>query len=338
MITFNWLSGPVGTSDAKTLALELARHLAPQVTAPARGRGRWKVSLLPGAPLVADSAAKVVIRDGGGKPAAILLCSSSLAPDQVSRALAMAARARQLLGSGAGKAILDPLVRGQVEGLSYAVFPWCWPLSSHRLGWPLQRRRLRPRLLDWLRQKLRVTMCDPAPAEVEASFLAPLGHIARSTDLAAEVRAAAEFAARRLHDGLWRPRLILVHNDLWKGNILLRRPESFLGWRRKPPFVVIDWAGAREKGPPFYDLVRLADSLRLARGALARQVRWYCAALGCERVDAKGYLLAGLGELGMFPGHFPRARYVGLVHRCCQGLFPALGRAGLPARTVAASL
>ena len=74
--------------------------------------------------------------------------------------------------------------------------------------------------------------------------------------------------------------------------------------------------------------MRLADSLRLARGTLVHQVREYCAALGCELVDAKGYLLAGLGELGMSPGHFPRDRYVSLVNRCCEGLFPALGRIG----------
>jgi hypothetical protein len=92
----------------------------------------------------------------------------------------------------------------------------------------------------------------------------------------------------------------------------------------KPPFVIIDWGGAREKGSPFYDLVRLADSLQLKRRQLFHQVQAYCAVLGCEPVDAKGYLLAGLGEVGISPGYFPRDRFVRLVERCCEGLFPSL--------------
>jgi hypothetical protein len=273
--------------------------------------------------LAADATAKVVIRDGGGEARAILLCSSPLEPDQVAVAVAAAARARQLLSGAAGDAILDPLASGRAGGLSYAVFPWCVPLSGGRLGSLLQRLRLRPRLLAWLREKVRLTQREVTPAAMEESFLGPLADLVACGELSQEVRASAGLAARRLREGGWRPRFVLAHNDLWAGNVLFRRRAPLL-WGRQAPFVVIDWAGARENGDPFYDLVRLAESLGLKAGALVREVHWTCAALGCEPADAMGYLLAGLGRLGRSLGHFPRDRYLQLIDRCRARLFTAL--------------
>jgi hypothetical protein len=301
------------------LAVETARSLLPNLQ---RAKGAeydgCTVALLPTVQLTADATSKVVIRNQSEEREAILICSSPLAPDTVERAVAAAARAKAILPTQTGKAILDPLASGFVEGLSYAVYPWCLPLSNHRLVWPLQRRRLRPRLLRWLLEVLLATLRDPSASEMEESFLAPLQHLARSADLGDIIRKAAEHAAHRLQQGQWQPKHVLAHNDLWKGNILRRQPKSL------DQFVVIDWTDACEMGQAIYDLVRLAESLKLDRATLANEVREHCRLLACEPLDARGYLLAGLGKIAMRAGCFSRQRFLRLASDCCGRLFPAM--------------
>jgi Phosphotransferase enzyme family len=303
------------------LALETARRILPDLQL-ARGTrcDRSAVALLPTVQLTADATSKVVIRNQREQPEAIFICSSPLAPDTVARAVAAAAWAEAILPAQTAQAILSPLASGYAEGLSYAVYPWCLPLSDHRLVWPLQRRRLRPRLLRWLREVVKATLRDPLPSETEVSFLVPLQHLAQSADLGDMIRGAAEHALRRLQQGKWRPRHVLAHNDLWKGNILYRQPKSL------DQFVVIDWTDATETGQAFYDLVRLADSMQLNRVTLASEVREHCRLLACEPLDARGYLLAALGNIEMRSASFTRQRFLRLVNDCCRKLLPALER------------
>ncbi len=308
---------------------ELSERLGDQLAALCAPRARAvALAPLPYTPRE-DAPTALRVSDARGRPVAAMLCSSPRAPGMVARAMSRAAEARELLGPEDGRHILEPLLQGRLRGLSWAVLPWCDSPSTLRPLWRLQRAALRPALLDWLLRLTERTMRVPAPEQLEARFAAPLRHLAASPAIGARARAAAEQAAQRLADGAWAPRSVLMHGDLWKGNVLLRPRASALAaprWGER--FVVIDWPGAEVHGHAFYDLVRLSRSLALSPDALRREVERHGAVLSCTGEDALGSLLAALGQIGMALEHFPMARYAGMVDECVQTMATALARPG----------
>ena len=100
-----------------------------------------------------------------------------------------------------------------------------------------------------------------------------------------------------------------MHNDLWQGNILLNSDGGI---------VVIDWPGSVVKGYAIYDLIRLAESLRLSDRALGEQLRAHCRLLGCEPKDSVSHLAAALGHLLGDLDHFPMHLFLPLADRCVR--------------------
>jgi len=306
---------------------ELTERLGDQLAALCTPRARQVVlAPLPYTPRD-DAPTALRVSDAHGRPVAAMLCSAPQAPGMVARAMRRAADARALLGEQDARHILEPLLQGRVRGLSYAVLPWCESLSAFRPLWALQRAALRPALLDWLLRLTQRTVREPVPDEREARFAAPLQHLAGSSAVGARARAAARQALQRLARGEWRARTVLMHGDLWKGNLLLRPRRSVLDAHRwADRFVVIDWPGAEVHGHAFYDLVRLSRSLGLRPDALRHEIARHCAALGCSPDDALASLLAALGQIGMALEHFPPARYAAMVDECVDTLAAALAR------------
>lgn len=143
--------------------------------------------------------------------------------------------------------------------------------------------------------------------------------------LSPEVRTAARDALARLRSAAWRPAYTLTHGDLWRGNIL-RWPRR-TWWRERPPrlpFLLIDWRGSLVRGHAVLDLLRLLESLRAGPRALRRQLERHCWALGCERFDARGYLLAALGAAGQDLGCIEPRRWVLGTERLWSQLVEAL--------------
>ena len=228
--------------------------------------------------------------------------------------------AKQALSPDLGRVILDPLLEGEIRGLSYAVLPYCQPLSNSRLVWPVQRALLSPHVFQWLERVTEATATKVHPKQIEPNFMEPLKHLAELEEMTKRVRVAARQAINRLGDGHWTPRHVLMHNDLWKGNILLdHRQVSRFGKRlRTERFVIIDWMGAMIKGYGMYDLIRLAESLKLGNRELRKQITTHCEFLDCDFTDARSHLLASLGYLGMHLEHFPLPRFVQMADSCLQ--------------------
>lgn len=286
--------------------------------------GELEFSLLSSGNKVADGTTVLLLGNPADKPRWVILCSPPVAPDMVKRAMDRAHQAKLLLGSSAGSHILDPLAQGYVQGLSYAVLPLCATLSDTRLWW-IQRALLRPSIFHWLRQATECTVRDAEADSIEQNFVAPLQRIIWLEPLRGRLRAAASSAIERLNDGAWTPKHVLMHGDLWKGNILVRPQNNIL--RRldmSSRFVITDWAGSEVSGYAFYDLVRLADSMRLNASNLSREVNRHCNLLGCERTDATSYLMAALGHISMNLEYFPIERYTQMAKSCFATLERAL--------------
>jgi hypothetical protein len=255
----------------------------------------------------------------------VILCSSAEAPDMVQRAMDRARRSKASLPPVAAQHILDPLALGRIGALSYAVLPHCLELAAGGLAWRVQRQALSPALFDWLWMVNSATMRPVEDDEFDWRFVQPLQRLMALDQAGPLVRADAARAAERLQQGAWLPRTVLMHGDLWKGNILLRPATGLadaVAWRER--FIVIDWTGSASCGHAFYDLVRLAQSMRLGRGALDREIARHCALLQCSRDDAMACLLAALGRMAMQLEHFPMQRFAQMVDECHATLHAAI--------------
>lgn len=309
---------PPGSAWSAALGGLLAQRIAPALGEPAAA---LRLVLQGGVVPRPDASWVYRVDRADGRPCAVLLCAPPAAPQIVQRAMQQARMAQNLIGPELGRHILEPLAEGHVEGLSYALLPYCVALARGGVAWRVQCAWLRPALFEWLYRVCAATVQPVDEALAEQQFAAPLAALASLPDIDETVRGAARRAWRRLDDGQWKPRTALMHGDLWKGNVLLRVPERLSErWRWRERFVVIDWPGAQARGPALFDLVRLAQSLRLRRAALRVEVDRHCAVLGCDRADAMSHLLAAVGQMAASLEHFPMASFLRMVRDCHTSL------------------
>jgi hypothetical protein len=276
--------------------------------------GTPQISLLCPPKAVADDTSKFLVRDAQGEPRGVVLCSSFVDPDMVAHGMERARSAQRAVKENLKTYILEPLLEGRCCGLSYALLPYCGSLSGSRVVNRIQRTVLGPALFRWLRRSAQATVSEPS-AGVDHEIDAALEALEKTQGMSRSVRAAAEQALNRLHNGLWIPRRVLMHGDFWLGNILLRSKEMPSA-RRSPwwdRFVVIDWAGSRLDGFAFWDLFRLAQSVRASNRRLSHEVVAWARMFDCDPTDARSYLAAALGDLGLHLNHFPVERFVELA-------------------------
>jgi len=309
---------PILADLGRLLEEPLADALSPRY-------GKLEISLLSHTSMVADGTTVLLLRDSAGQRRAVAICSAPAAPDMVRRAMNRAREAKAILGASIGAPILDPLAERSVEGLSYAVLPYCKKLSEFRAVWWPQRALLRPLILDWLARVTECTTRGVEPAITHRDFAERLQRMASLKPLSEGLRAAAKWSAARLDDGAWTPRHVLMHGDLWKGNILIRPANGVAEqWRWRERFVIIDWGGWEIHGYPIYDLVRLAQSIRLPARGLRSEVYRHCQLLGCEPADAKSNLLAALGHIHLNLEHLPFGRFAHIADNTLTTLERAL--------------
>jgi len=293
----------------ETLAKKLEAKLAEQGV-----RGRVVPAKLK--QIVVDAPPKFYLRDESNRTTGFVLCSSPLAPDLIGRGAQRARAAREALGPELGEVVLTTTHVGSVDGLSYALLPYCDPISSNRIVRHFQRRRLGTRLLEWLASATKHTATQVCDADFKSSWPRALERIAREK-FAREI--APEWSCQ-LAEGSWRPKSVLAHNDLWIGNVL--RAPSTARW----PFVMIDWLGSDVHGVPFFDLIRIAESLGITPETLKKQIDIHCDLLACDIPHAGVYLLAALGRVGLNLEQFPPARFTAMAESCWRTFTAACAR------------
>jgi len=270
---------------------------------------------------VADETEKLMVKDSKGHNIAVVLCSSPVSPQLLARGAKNSHLATQMLPPELGKHILTPLYQGDFEGLSYIIMRYCQPLSNQRLIWYLQRAFLSPILFRWLAGITSATVTQLNSSQIEQGFVTPLQNLIELDAMTDRVRSGSRLALDRLESGQWQPSHVLMHSDLWKGNILLdRENKSQLGF-----FQIVDWPGSLVRGYGMYDLIRLGLSLNLSNKQMHQQIASHCQILNCDLIDARSHLLSALAYLNINRENFPLDRFIQTADNC----FAALERAGV---------
>ena len=242
-------------------------------------------------------------------PPRIFQVSPTAFPNVVREAAQKAEAAREALGDALGWAVLTPLEEWETHGASCALFEQLTPLSPNRLKRYLQKKKITPAVIEWLRKVAAIDRGHNNQAEVCLTALANCPN--------PPLRVAADQALGRLNRGLFAPRFRVMHTDFWIGNILLD-PS---GLRR---FVAIDWRGSQVDGYPIFDLIRFADSVRLGTNVLRSELQKHAEVLGCELEDSRSYLVAALGHLWMNLDQFPAERFADMAERSLKVLDRAI--------------
>ena len=285
------------------------------------GSDALRIELLASKTSVADSTMKASVRDASGRPRGFIVCSPSISPDLVARSISRARQAKAVVGPVLGKRIIEPLVEGSVRGLSYAVFPYCDGLSTFLPIRVAQRWLITRSILEWLFQVNKQTIHEVSSARLADAFARPLERLESMPQVSGNVRAVAAKAQRRLESSKWKPRHVLMHGDLWLGNVLLKCSSAEVPrWRWADRAVVIDWPGSEVDGYAIYDLIRLSQSANLGRTILRKELMRHCELLDCELLNAMSHLAAALGYIAITLEHFPIDRYARMAERCVMAV------------------
>ena len=278
------------------------------------------VEALPERNTLPDATRKFLGYDHANRVTGFLLLSAEVAPDMVARAVARARDVRKSLPAELRGPVMLPLHAGYAGSRSYALFPIRKEMRNGRLSRRMDLWRYGRPVLDWLADAVRAT-CRPAADESLAeAFERPLCALEDDDWLPADMRRCAAETTTEMQSGRWNPRLAMMHNDFWWGNVLQAPPDFSGGFG----FQIIDWAGSTPRGYPVYDLMRMAESQRLSVTALRQRLSQHAAVLQCDPVQLRNYLCVALGYLRMNLEQFPHERYARMADSIWQRLNAAL--------------
>jgi Phosphotransferase enzyme family len=238
----------------------------------------------------------------------ILLISNEISPLMVKRAVERQREAIAHLHRLTAAPIELPIYTDFMGQRSYAIWRKRQPLSSNRIRSKIERTLLAPRIFRWLRE-----IASQTATAVNPSIL--IEDTRRLQDIPAMpnfIKIAAEKACDAILLGKIPAVQVLEHGDLWIGNIL-KAPS-------KSGFVVIDWAGARLDGSPFFDLVKFALSIGAPKSRLRKEISMHSKIFNCDPRYAHVYVLRGLGALHRQLEYFPEGEFVSLCERKLHAL------------------
>jgi len=238
-----------------------------------------------------DGQKRFVVFDLAGSPIIIIAISLPEYPELLRVAAECASQAHARLGAS----VPAPLEMGVSDGVYFTITRYCHP----RNRWEIYRQS--EQVLTWLSEATRHTAADPLPEDIEHEFVQPLSALLKYDKLQQVERDAAQEALSELKSGRWRPRLVLMHNDLHRGNILKAPELGVSSW----PFVIIDWGGLRLAGHGINDLIQLARDLKLSSAQLAPQLKTHCELLNCNPLQLRYYLLSAFGFFLLNPDFCP---------------------------------
>lgn len=279
-----------------------------------------KLKYLCGAKANADDTKKLLVMNSQSQPLAVVLVASEVEPNLVQAGMEKARAIKEFLNPDLRQVILEPKATGWINGRSYTILPYCKPLGTGRFVTRLHNMTLRPLVIDWLTQVTETTVREPSETQLQTNFIKPLENLAQMSVVTPEVRATALSARQQILSGEWRPRHVVMHGDLWRGNILFSDPDNRPKHLPFARLVIIDWPGAMIDGFAIYDLIRIGMSMRLPRFFLQRHLKRHCEILSCRDSDARFHLISALAHIGQNLNHFPPASFARLATECLKFL------------------
>jgi hypothetical protein len=277
---------------SEALLQDISTSLADTVTA---------ITPIPSGVSVADSTEKYILRTT--RADFILIISNEVSPLLVKRGTDRQREARAHLFGLAAEPVELPVHEGFTAEKSYAVWLRRQPLSSNRVRSKIERMLIAPRIYRWLRE----IASQAKPLSETSRFVANLERLQEVAGVPQPIKIAADKASKAFRAGDIPAVQVVQHGDLWTGNIL-KAPS-------KTGFIIIDWAGARIDGAPYFDLVNFSLSIGASRSKLRREIAEHSRLLGGDPRHALAYVLSGLGALHIDLEHFPESCFLEMCER-----------------------
>lgn len=285
----------------------LAQHVFPLLEA--EGLAPAEMSLFRPISDIVDNPIKLAIHDERGLCLGILQWSPPAAVQAIADAVRRAEAARRRLGLDLGEVVLAATLEGEFQSRSFALYPWQRTLSDHRLLSRFHDWLYASPVIDWL-SGVHAQAFAPLPeSEFPARISSPLEQLWTEPGLAPSLREVAREVAAAVESGTFVPQVGPVHNDLWRGNILLPSERSKRSESGRP-FRLIDWGASTLAGFPFWDLVRVLRSLRIPHALARRILRRECRILGMTFEEGHRSLVLALADLGVSRNEFPLDSYL----------------------------
>lgn len=217
---------------------------------------------------------------------------------------------RAYLDQQGARVIPEVIGHGHFQNRSYLIVPHCRPLASGRITRRIDQFRITKNVLQWLR--LMASCSSLCSNERIGQFEASLEAMQSNNALPDRIRRGSDKALINLNSHPGIVKSVPMHGDLWQCNILRQKDGTL---------AIIDWAGSCTVGYGVYDLIRFADSFRLSRSKLRRELNWHAGQLGGEPgVVLPMHLLGALGHYALNLNEFPFERFLPLAIRCYDKL------------------
>ncbi|MEE3325862.1 MAG: hypothetical protein VX252_00835, partial [Myxococcota bacterium] len=208
---------------------------------------------------IADNPIKLAIRDRGGQCLGILQWSPPAAVQAVANAVRLAEAARRRLGDDLGSVVLAATLEGEFQSRTFALYPWMGVLSDRRILSRLHNWRYAGSIFNWLSEVCGSSFSPLPEADYPTRVVSSLEQLAGESGLVSSTRDSVVASLGAVESGAFQPRVGPVHNDLWRGNVLL--PQGGSGPRSERwPFFLIDWGASTLAGFPLWDLLRILRS------------------------------------------------------------------------------
>ena len=260
--------------------------------------------------LVSDATQKFLVYTTSNKqPKAFVLLSPAKKPNAIKSGHIKLRGLANNVGTKLAQNLLMPLEIGESDGLSYSISAYHRPLHTTFLLKQMDNWRVSASLVNWVIDVAKATKVNACVAEIETQFTQPLMALSRANGVRQAYKNVIGEAIEAINNGAWQPYFVSAHNDLWRGNVLNSNATKF---------VLIDCDGVTIKGHAFYDLVRVAGSFNLSKAKFQVALQQYCTVVGCDKKQAKYYLISAFAFLYADLGDWQYERFLILLNDCME--------------------
>ena len=260
--------------------------------------------------LVSDATQKfLVYTTKNQQPEAFVLLSPPKKPKAIKSGHTKLLGLAKHVGTQLAQNLLMPLEIGESAGLSYSISAYHRPLHNTLILKKMDNWRVGTSLVNWVIDVAKATKINASVAEIDTQFIQPLQALSQANGVKQAYQNIILDAIEAINNGTWQPHFVSAHNDLWRGNVLSSN---------RTKFVLIDWDGVTLKGYAFYDLVRVAGSFKLNKAKFQLALQQYCAVMGCNKKQAKYYLISAFAFLYANLGDWQYERFLILLNDCME--------------------